>query len=103
MAEYDSLAAQLHDPSHFLGAVEGDAVYSSVFIRGDKDHLSDEKVPHQFLSAIEKNNASFTQKSINFVFIKSFCIINNIVNQILLYHKYRSLANIQNDKIDNTF
>lgn len=62
MAEYDSLAAQLHDPSHFLGAVEGDAVYSSVFIRGDKDHLSDEKVPHQFLSAIEKNNASFTQK-----------------------------------------
>lgn len=60
-ARFDSLSKQLHDPSHIIGAMEGDAVFSPVFIRGNKDQLSEEKVPRGFLTALSEEEYTFTQ------------------------------------------
>ncbi|MEO0340690.1 MAG: PSD1 and planctomycete cytochrome C domain-containing protein, partial [Bacteroidota bacterium] len=57
--EFGQLSSQLHDPNHIIGAVEGDAVLSPVFIRGDKDQLSKEKVPRAFLAALSEDEDTF--------------------------------------------
>jgi hypothetical protein len=59
---FDSLSKQLHDPAHIIGVAEGDAVFSPVFIRGDKNKLSKEKVPRAFLTALSTEASNFTQK-----------------------------------------
>ena len=62
MQEYHSIAAELYDPTHFIGLTEGDAIFSPVFIRGDFNQLSTEKVQRQFLHAIEVESDSFPQQ-----------------------------------------
>ncbi|GAB5554807.1 MAG: PSD1 and planctomycete cytochrome C domain-containing protein [Saprospiraceae bacterium] len=62
IATFDSLSRQLHDPAHIIGVAEGDAVFSPVFIRGNKDQLSKEKVPRAFLTALNTEDAAFPQK-----------------------------------------
>lgn len=62
LADVDSLSKQLHDPSHIMGVVEGDAVFSPVFIRGNKDQLSKEKVPRAFLTALRQSQTDFPQE-----------------------------------------
>ncbi|RMG28356.1 MAG: DUF1553 domain-containing protein, partial [Bacteroidetes bacterium] len=62
LARYDSLAAQMYDSTHFIGMVEGDAVFSPVFIRGSVDNPSKERVPHRFLSAIHAGPQPFPQQ-----------------------------------------
>lgn len=61
-ATFDSLSQQLHDPAHIIGVAEGDAVFSPVFIRGNKDQLSKEKVPRAFLTALSNERSDFPQK-----------------------------------------
>lgn len=58
---YDKIAAQLHDSTHVIGLTEGEAVFSPVFIRGTVDNPGQEKVPHQFLSAIKSGPRVFPQ------------------------------------------
>ncbi|MEM6377968.1 MAG: DUF1553 domain-containing protein, partial [Bacteroidota bacterium] len=60
--KFNSISSQLHDPNHVMGVVEGDAVFSPVFIRGNKDQLSEEKVPRGFLTALSDQAAEFPQK-----------------------------------------
>ncbi|MEL6253035.1 MAG: PSD1 and planctomycete cytochrome C domain-containing protein [Bacteroidota bacterium] len=57
----DSLQAALYDSTHFIGMTEGDAVFSAVFIRGNINQQSEEKVPHQFLSAVPNDMGDFPQ------------------------------------------
>ena len=59
---YDSIAVQLYDSTHFIGMTEGDAVFSSVFVRGSVHNLTKKKVPRQFLSAIQTGRDSFPQQ-----------------------------------------
>lgn len=51
--ELDLLKDQIFDPTHFIGLSDGDAIQSPIFIRGSHEALSDEKMPHQFLSVME--------------------------------------------------
>ncbi|MDW3649338.1 MAG: PSD1 and planctomycete cytochrome C domain-containing protein [Bacteroidia bacterium] len=57
----DSLQTALYDSTHFIGMAEGDAVFSSVFIRGSINQQSEEKVPRQFLSAVPARTKEFPQ------------------------------------------
>ncbi len=52
LSAYDSIAAKLYDPDHFLGPTEGETVFSPVFIRGSIDQRTEATVPHGFLSAV---------------------------------------------------
>lgn len=61
IAEYRSVAAQLYDSTHFIGLTEGEAVFSSVFIRGSVNQLSEEKVPRQFLHVLKDLRDTFPQ------------------------------------------
>lgn len=61
ITEYDSIAALQYDSTHFLGLTEGDAVFSSVFIRGSFSQLSEEKVSRRFLTAIKTGPEDFPQ------------------------------------------
>ncbi len=58
---YDSILAQLETPTYFIGVIEGDAVFSPVFIRGSPSKLSEERVPRHFLSATEAGPKDFPQ------------------------------------------
>ncbi len=62
LAQKDSMAHLLYDSTHFLGLTEGNAVFSPVFLRGSINQLSEEKVSHQFLSAVEAGPAEYPQK-----------------------------------------
>ena len=59
--QYNSLGKQLYDSTHFIGIQDGQAVYSPVFLRGSINQLSEQKVPHQFLSTIRSNSKEFPQ------------------------------------------
>lgn len=61
IVERDRLVRELYSPAHFIGAMEGDAVFSSVFIKGNKDNLSEEKISRRFLSAVQNSNHTFPQ------------------------------------------
>ena len=59
--KYNQIARELYDPTHFIGMTEGDAIYSPIFIRGSHQSVSEEKMPHQFFSAIEAGPHPFPQ------------------------------------------
>lgn len=52
---------QYHDSLFVIGAMEGEAVFSPVFIRGDRTQNSEERVPHGFLAAIDSIDGHFPQ------------------------------------------
>ncbi|NND07342.1 MAG: DUF1553 domain-containing protein [Saprospiraceae bacterium] len=54
---------RLRDTSFIAALTEGDPVLSSVFVRGDHNILSDEKVPHRFFTALDTAQAPFTKTS----------------------------------------
>lgn len=56
------LTSELYDSTFVMGMSEGTEVFSPVFIRGSIDQLSEEKVPHQFLTAISENVETFEQR-----------------------------------------
>ena len=58
---YDKLAEVLYDSAHFIGMTEGDSVLSSVFVRGSINQQSNDRIPHQFLSAVSAHHDSFPQ------------------------------------------
>lgn len=53
---------ELFDSSYVMAMSEGDAVYSPVFIRGDHQQLSEEDVPHGFISALDLTGLDFAQE-----------------------------------------
>ncbi len=57
----DSLASQLYDSTRFMGLTEGEAILSPVFVRGSIAQESDERVPRQFLSAVDAVDFDFPQ------------------------------------------
>ena len=59
--QYKTLSEELYDSTHFIGLMEGEAIHSPVFNRGSIDDLSNEKVPHQFLSVVTAGPDSFPQ------------------------------------------
>ena len=61
LTKYDNIATQLYDSTYVIGFSEGDAVFSSVFIRGNVNDRSEEKVPRRFLRAIQAGPDSFPQ------------------------------------------
>ncbi|MGI9549573.1 MAG: DUF1553 domain-containing protein, partial [Aurantibacter sp.] len=62
LKEYKQLAVQLYDSASFLGLSEGDAVFSPVFIRGNFNQLSKEKVTRQFLTAVDTAGGGLPQE-----------------------------------------
>ncbi len=60
---YHELAKQVGDSTFFTGIDEGFGVNSQVFIRGNHNNLSDEKVPRNFLTAILPNKTVITKGS----------------------------------------
>jgi hypothetical protein len=52
---------QYHDSLFVIGPMEGEAVFSPVFIRGDRTQQSQEQVPHGFLAAIDSIDGHFPQ------------------------------------------
>jgi len=58
---YDSLSTAVYDSTYFIGLTTGTPVHSPVFIRGDYKSLSDEQVPHGFLTAVDAGPAVFPQ------------------------------------------
>lgn len=52
---------QYHDSLFVIGAMEGEAVFSPVFIRGDMTQKSQETVPHGFLVATDSLGGRFPQ------------------------------------------
>ncbi|MCB0667420.1 MAG: PSD1 domain-containing protein [Saprospiraceae bacterium] len=52
-------SSKLQDTLFYAGMTEGDNIESPVFIRGDHRNLSEEKVPHRFLSALPIQNIAF--------------------------------------------
>ncbi len=61
VTSYDSLASALHDSTYFLGLDEGTPINSPVFIRGNPAMLSEEAIPHRFLTALSENFPNFPQ------------------------------------------
>ncbi len=61
LTTYGNIATQLYDSTYVIGFSEGDAVFSSVFIRGSVNNRSEEKVPRRFLSAIQAGPDTFPQ------------------------------------------
>ena len=61
ISERDSISSLLYNQNHFVGMVEGDAVFSPVFIRGDFNQQSVNKVPRKFLESIKAGPYSFPQ------------------------------------------
>ncbi len=53
-------ARQFRDTTFFAGITEGFGIYSPVFLRGNPKTLSDENVPHRFLSSLSPDDAVFT-------------------------------------------
>lgn len=51
--QQDKLVKNLYDSTYIAGVVEGTAVESPVFIRGDYKNLDSIKIAHRFLSAID--------------------------------------------------
>ena len=48
------------DSAYFTGLTEGFQINSPVFIRGNPKTLSEEKVPHRFLSSLSEDGVSFS-------------------------------------------
>ncbi len=59
--QLSTLSTELYDSTHFIGMMEGEAIHSPVFNRGSFDDLSDENVPHRFLSVVSAGPDSFPQ------------------------------------------
>jgi len=56
-----TLSSQLYDSTFFQGVAAGDRIESPVFIRGNIDQLSEEKVPHRYLSILSASDSIFSQ------------------------------------------
>ncbi len=61
--EIDFLSSSLYDSSFVVGASEGARVLSPVFVRGDHRNLSEELVPHRFLTALDPDQQVFDKTS----------------------------------------
>lgn len=61
LAEYHEVSESLYDSTFVIGMAEGDAVFSPVFIRGSVAQPSEEKVPRQFLHALQDVAPQITQ------------------------------------------
>ena len=57
-----SLASELYDSTFIAGVTEGDAIFSSVFIRGNHLEESDEKESHRFFTALKDFSPPFSQE-----------------------------------------
>jgi len=57
----DKLSGSLYDSTFFSGVVEGDAVFSPVFVRGDHSELGKEQLPHRFFTVLDGSERHFTQ------------------------------------------
>ncbi len=60
-AEIRRLASTLYDSTFIIGAVDGDQVLSPVFVSGDHFQVSDDPVPHRFLTALDSSRTIFTR------------------------------------------
>ena len=54
------LSQAMVDSAYFTGLTEGFQINSPVFIRGNPKTLSEEKVPHRFLSSLSEDGVSFS-------------------------------------------
>lgn len=55
-------AQALYDSSFVVGVTDGDHIQSPVFIRGSLQNLSEEKVPHRFLTAVSDTSKIFKEE-----------------------------------------
>ncbi len=56
---YSDIARELYDSTSFVGLTEGEAILSPIFIRGSRHNLSEEKIPHRFLTAVTTEEKKF--------------------------------------------
>lgn len=59
LAKRDQLKSNLIDSTYVNAVTEGFGINSPVFVRGNHQQLSKERVPRRFLSALSKKNKSF--------------------------------------------
>lgn len=59
--ELQTLSDRLYDSTFFQGVTSGDRIESAVFIRGNINQLSEEKVPHRYLSIFSETDALFNK------------------------------------------
>lgn len=62
-SKIDGHSERLRDTTFIAGLTEGDRVLSPVFVRGDHNILSPEKVPHRFFTAIDSAQHPFDETS----------------------------------------
>ncbi len=55
-------AVALYDSSFVVGVTDGDYIQSPVFLRGSSQNLSQEEVPHRFLTAVSDTTEVFQDK-----------------------------------------
>ena len=60
--QYEKHSSWPHDSAFAACVVDAGDIYSPVFIRGDHKNLSEEKVPHRFLSALSQFDVFFEEK-----------------------------------------
>ncbi len=73
----NELGRSMYDSLTLAGVTAGDDIESPVFIRGSHKDLSEEKVPHAFLSSLGTDEASFDQKNARLAFAEAIASPDN--------------------------
>ena len=60
LAHIEAVKERLRDMPYFVGMIDGDAVNSPVFERGNYKMLTGDPVPHRFLTALDPEGTPFT-------------------------------------------